>query len=335
MGKININSNTLAFTLVPDFLIEELMKNLSGNSLKVILCILNGVKLGKNLTTEGISLVSGVSEEYVYESLTELKELGILIGKSQSSLDFDLIFDNSQITNVSKVEQPISDDAIQSVKPKELSEKEIIFKELLSEIEMIMGFPLNNGYLNFLNSLRDEFRFPDEVILTLFNHCASKKKTSIKYMEQVAVNWKENGINSLEDANNIIKEYEDKWIKYRKALNYMGLKADYISYPHERLLDKWFSEYKMSDEVIQKAADITIMNLGKAEIPYMEKIISDWYKKGVKTVSDIEKLDYPTQSKNRRKFVPKPQSGNFNKFTQRNYDMDELENKLLGWKKNE
>lgn len=354
MGNIKINSHTLSFTLVPDYIIESLIKNMSSNSIKVVLVLLNLVKKNEDISTEKISNISGILEEYVYESLTELNEYGLIRTTNSNQLEFELVWDNNKLSwenddNEALEEKNNISNNLEKASnlDNEKSSNTLVdtsFQELAQEVEIMMGTTLNPSMNRLLISLREDFNFPDEVILMLVNHCVQKRKTNVKYMEQIAINWKEKGINTLDEVNSAIKDYEEKWIKYRKALNYMGLKAEYISQPHERLLDKWFNEYKFKDEIVQKAADITILNLGKAEIPYMEAILADWYKYGVKTVKDIENLDTIKLNKKNNtasnntynKNAKSKNNSNFNNFKQRDYSNNDLESKLLGWnKKNE
>lgn len=326
MGNISIKSQSLSFTPVPDFIIESLLRSISSDSSKVILALINIIKRNSDISTEVLSTMTGLEETVVFECLNELSNIGLIRNIANGQLSFELVLSSSgssdETTPAKSAEEERTDD-------------EINFRELMSEMQSVLGITLNRAYIDLVHSLKDDYHFPDEVILTLINYCASKKKISIKYIEQVAINWKEKGIKTIEDAHNIIKEYEEKWIRYRKALNYMGLKPEYISQTHEKLLDRWFNEYKLSDELIQKAADITILNLGKAEIAYMEKILCDWISAGVKTIADVDKYNEKRNSGNSKKKNPvKGKPSNFNSFNQRNNDLDELENRLLGWKKN-
>lgn len=326
MGNINIVSQRPAFTPIPDYIVESLLNIISADSSKVLMAITYLLKKEELISSESITNFTGISEDAILLSINELKNVGVLKSAGKSSLDFEFVWENSLDKNSTNNEDR-----------KEINQVANGFKELLSEIQMSLGIPLNNSYISFIHSLKDEFLFPDEVILMLTNHCASKRKTSIRYMEQVAISWKEKGINTLEDANNMIKEHEDKWLRYKKTLNYLKLKSDYITPSQEKLLDRWFLEYTSSDELIQKAADITTNNLGKVEIPYMEKILKDWFDAGIKEVSDIDKHnDNKNNKKTTKKTVnTKNNNSSFSSFNQRDYDMNELEKNILGWNKNE
>lgn len=118
-----------------------------------------------------------------------------------------------------------------------------------------------------------------------------QKKTDIRYIEKVGIAWHDKGIKTIEDAQKHIKYYEEKWLNYRKILNYIGLKDTDISIPQEEMLEKWLYNYKMPVDVVLEACKIAIMRINEPNLNYIDKIISDWYKMGVKSVTDISRLD--------------------------------------------
>jgi len=62
------------------------------------------------------------------------------------------------------------------------------------------------------------------------------------------------------------------------------------------------------------------------EMGYINGILRSWHKDGIKTLKDIE----DSEKKPRKTKSKKSQSKD---FTEREYDYDDLERKLLGWDK--
>ena len=69
-----------------------------------------------------------------------------------------------------------------------------------------------------------DFDFSSELILILIEYCVSKGKSDYRYIEKVAMAWNDMKITTVEQAQNYIKKTEDKWIKIRKILTYLGIK---------------------------------------------------------------------------------------------------------------
>ena len=81
-----------------------------------------------------------------------------------------------------------------------------------------------------------------------------------------------------------------------KVKRLIGISSN-LSSKQSQIVKGW-SDKSFSDELILKAYDITLDNLGKFSFPYMNKILD---KSGVKTPGDIEKLDSkPKKEKSKR-----------------------------------
>ena len=148
------------------------------------------------------------------------------------------------------------------------------------------------------------------------------------------------GIKTIEKAQSHIKQTEDKWVKIRQILNYLGINNSEIMKPQEELLNKWINVYKFDIQLIKKACDICFQRLNRADFKYIDGILSSWNKNNLKTLADIEKKEanYKSSQANRNFNSSRSQEVNplkFNNFEAREYDYDSLEKKLLGWDKDD
>ena len=164
-------------------------------------------------------------------------------------------------------------------------------------------------------------------------YCISKGKSDPRYIEKVALSWHDMKITTVEQAQNLIKKNEDKWISIRKILTYLGINNMDIMKPQQDLIEKWLFMYKFSVDVILKACDICFERLNRADFKYIDGILSKWHKNNFKTLEDIAIND--NKRSNATKYQ-KPSYSNdkslkFNNFEAREYDYDSLEKKLLGW----
>lgn len=207
-------------------------------------------------------------------------------------------------------------------------------KDMLQDIEKLVGRTLSTKEMTMYISWINDFNFPPELILLLIEYSVSRGKTDYRYIEKIALNWHDSNITSIENAQTYIKKHEDKWIKIRKILNYLGIKDADVLKPQEQLLDKWINSYGFPLDVIYRSCDITFSRINKADFKYMDAILTNWFKSGIKTLTDVDTKDLKKSTYNKSNVKNAPKT-NFNDYEQRSYDYDELEKKLLGWDKND
>ena len=99
-------------------------------------------------------------------------------------------------------------------------------------------------------------------------------------------------------------------------------------------MSRWFNEFGFTIDIILEACRRTIRQTHQPNFQYADKILEQWHGSGVKSLSDIEKLDQQRRSEQKKSAsnTQKPQkaAGNrFNNFSQREYDYNQLEKQLL------
>ena len=206
--------------------------------------------------------------------------------------------------------------------------------DMLRDIERILCRPLSTKEMEIYLGWQKDFSFTSELILILIEYCASKGKVDYRYIEKVALAWNDMGIKTIEKAQSHIKQTEDKWVKIRQILNYLGINNSEIMKPQEELLTKWINVYKFDIQLIKKACDICFQRLNRADFKYIDGILSKWFNDNIKTLDDVaikdkqHKNNYKNSSTNYQKNL---KASGFNNFEPRSYDYDSLEKKLLGW----
>ena len=110
----------------------------------------------------------------------------------------------------------------------------------------------------------------------------------------------------------------------------------------ERQFLKRWGSYNFPISLIEEACNRTLLQAGKPDFKYADKILRTWHEKGVTSLSDIAKLD-EEHAKTFKKPVnqttnqtaTRPQNNRFNAFPQREYsndDISSLEQQLLNRK---
>ncbi len=321
-----LKNSTLKFTPVNNVFIEKHMTKARGEFVKVYLLMLKysiSGELGVNCTILASSL--NLLESDIMNALNYWNDEGVIkITPIDNMGNFNIEFldlnedENLEDTKVSLLDE-LNNNAI---------------KDMLQEIEKLLGRPLSPKEMSTYISWQNDLNFSLEMTLLLIQYCISKGKTDYRYFEKVALSWFDANIKNIDEAQLYIKKHEDKWVKYRKILTYLGIKDGEIMKPQEDMLNKWVNQYNFSLELIFKACDICFERLNRADFKYIDGILNSWFKDNIKTLTDVATKDNKKPNyKKHNSFNNK--NSTFNNFEQREYDFDALERKLLGWDKND
>ena len=331
MSTFMLKNNSSNFTLVSNVFIEKYMPKARGEFIKVYLLMLkynNSGEMGANSTILASTL--NLLESDILNALNYWNDEGVI-----KLIPIDKM-GNYNIEFIDLVEDSKS-------RSKEVNLLEALnktsTKDMLNDIERLLGRPLSPKEMTTYLSWQEEFNFSSELILILIEYCVSRGKSDYRYIEKVAIAWHDMNITSIDDAQNYIKKTEDKWIKIRHILNYLGIKNPELMKPQQEMLEKWIIDYAFPLEVIEKACNICFQRLNRSDFKYIDGILSSWNKNNLKTLVDIERKEanYKSNQSNRN-FTSKQQEVNplkFNNFEAREYDYDSLEKKLLGWDKDD
>jgi DnaD/phage-associated family protein len=210
-------------------------------------------------------------------------------------------------------------------------ERSAEIRQLFLTAEAIFAKPLAYTELNMLLSFFEWYALPIDVIEVMLNYCVSNNKKGRNYLEAVARDWSENGIDSVEAA----EEYINSFTVYNKILKAFGISGKTPNKKQIVFMKRWLEEYKNPMDVILDACETTFLQTGKAKFEYADKMLKDWAEKGVETVSDIEKLneqfreqktaDTARETKTTKPAGRQPYKNRFINYEQREWDYDQIE----------
>ncbi len=237
--------------------------------------------------------------------------------------------DEKTIVKVKKERGKIPDYSIDELNA--YSEKEEI-KNLFKTAERAFSSMLDYSKMKLVFSLYDWLNMPADVIEFLIKYCMKNGKgRNLRYIESVAIDWSERGIDSVEKASELVKIFNNE---YREIMKAFGISVIVPVDGQIKFMDDWIK--KLPLDLIKEACKRTVLKTGKPAFEYADSIIQKWYKQGVKNISDIEKIDFEfnkTKSENKNRLNDTRKAGgktnNFVNYEQRKWDFDAL-NKLKG-----
>lgn len=205
-------------------------------------------------------------------------------------------------------------------------EKEDI-QELLFVTESYLGHPLTQSDIQILLFWYDELQFSADVIIFLIEHAISKGHKSLRYMNTIALSWKDADVKTVEDARSNISSYSKTHYAVAKAFGIRG--RELVSIEMD-FVNKWTRELGYGLDIISEACKRTILATHQPNFEYADKILTSWHDQKVCQLTDIVKIDSQRQKEKNAAKVQKSGSTNkFNNFHQRTYDYDKLQNQLL------
>lgn len=303
-------------TLVANEFIDRYMAAANGEYVKVYLYLLRHQQ--ETVDVEGIADALNHTEADVRRALAYWERMG--------ALKYD------------KEEEPVQE--------KPLSKKEPAGREAAGEPSMEMGgqeridrlaededftqlLYIAQKYMNKIFTSRecqvfaylyDVLHMAAELLEYLVEYCVQSGHTSIRYIETVGLDWHEKGLRTVEDA----RAYSSGFTKSSFAvMRCFGLTDRKPGDGEKQMIEKWFSGYGFSLEVVLEACNRTMAAIHSPSFRYADKILEEWKKAGVRTVRDIELLDEKRQTRKDRRTVKKA-SNQFHNFQQRDTDYDAM-----------
>lgn len=167
-------------------------------------------------------------------------------------------------------------------------EKNKDFRALCNECQNVMGKSFTAHDYNNVMNLKSYYKFSDEYILLLLEHCVESDKANWAYIRKTASNLYDEGISSYSKLENHFSARHNKRSLEYKVRKLLGIGEREFTKTEKNVIEKWI-ELKLSFDLINKAYEITITNCqGKLSYAYMAKVLDNWHNAGLKTVEDVE-----------------------------------------------
>lgn len=208
---------------------------------------------------------------------------------------------------------------------REFTENEEI-SQLLYMTEKYMGKTLSCPETGTIIYMYDSLKFNADLIEYLIEYCVSRGHKSMRYIEKVALTWAENGIDTVDAAREYSESYSGNMFSVMKAF---GLSGRGPAEVEKNYINRWYNEYGFETDIIVEACNRTIQTIHKPNFEYTDTILKSWKLNNVIHLKDIEALDLQHASKKQQQSERTSSANKFNNYSQRTYDFEQLEKRLL------
>ena len=300
---------------VPTSVVDDNIRLASVLQLKVLLYMLRHSE--ENLATEVVAENLSIDKADVQDAMIFWQERGLLIKSDEAAMPLLHIETTTDVTITKTVEEPepvqkkVSDIPLSRPSHEQIAARLQECKEfsaLFAEAQVALGKTIGYDGQSVLIMMHDSYGLPFEVILMAVEYSVSQQKTGFSSIAKIGKLWSEQGIDTLEGAMEYIEEHNvvnEVWNKLRALTDI----SNRIPTSKQRgYLVAWVKEYGYDENIIYYAYEESVDRTGKMSLPYMDKIIRNWYENGVKTPMDIQREKAKWQEE-RDKKLPQKKSG--------------------------
>ena len=197
---------------------------------------------------------------------------------------------------------------------------------LFYQAETVLNKVLTPSDMEMLYSFVDWLGLPVEVITMLLSYAAKRGKTNRRYLETVAIDWAERGIDTFEAAESYITVLEQADSMEREIRNILGIYDRALTATEKKYIKLWTDDSRITPELVALAYDRTVTHTGKLSWAYMHKILESWAEAGLTTPEAVEQSDGSPDRKPKKL----PKKSPINNYEDTNTtDYTKLEEQLL------
>lgn len=193
----------------------------------------------------------------------------------------------------------------------QIKESDPAVAHVFSEAERLLGKTFTTSDSETIVWLISYAGIAPEVLITVIAYCASIDKKSFFYIRKTALEWLENGIDTIEAAEERMRVLEEAKSWEGEVKRVLEIYGRSLVSKEKEFCETW-RIYGISSDLIHFAYEKCIEKTAKLSFPYINKILLSWHQKGIKTVAEAT-------AENKPKAVEAKPS----------FDLDELERRMM------
>ena len=279
--KLEQNDKSLLFssTDIPDVFFTEYLSLADGNYVKVYLYLLFLSKYNKDIKINDLSKKLSLPFAVIQEALKFWEDLSLIIKKPTGYV----------IANLQEIE------LLKLYNPKVTASPEDLEKNQKNQYRAKAIENINNQYFqgimspswyNDISLWFSKYGFDEQVMISLFNYCYDHSALHRNYIQTVADAWYKNNIKTFNDLDLYFEKQEKLNLVKKEIVKKLRLSRALTQF-EEAYISKWLVDFGYSLEIIEIALKKTTSK-SNPNFDYIDKLISDWHEKNLKTPNDIQ-----------------------------------------------
>lgn len=292
---------------IPDLFILNHMGSLDGNDVKLYLYLIFASKRDLEIDNQILMKRLSMSEQDLELSLDRLQGEGLILKNTHGFSIVDIKELEINKSYIPKMQNK------QNKEQTEQEKKRIAAAYAINE-SFFQGI-MSIGWYSDIGTMFENYMFSEEVMIALFHYCQEKKALSKKYVHAVAESWYKAGVRTFEQLEEYFENYDKIQKIKQKIVKNLKLNRNLTTY-EEQYVDTWIKDFGYDISIIEEALKKTV-NSYNPTINYVNGILTNWHKKGYKTVEDVQNEQKRVANVSKDKQVTKTKYQNYG---QRTYD---------------
>lgn len=317
---------------VPSKIISTYLKMASEYQLKALLIVLAN---GGRADSKTLARDLGCTQSDVQDILDFWVNEGVLVADGEIKAEANVqpkakakTAEKNAVATPCPAKPTSAKQNIESLPVPRLSPKDVVamcnsnasLTELLRHAQEVMGNTLSHAEQEMLINMVTYYGLPVEVVLTILQYFKSEKEkgkvVGTSFINTIAKNWAEEGIDTLAAADEKLKSLEltDKmWVE---VVSLSGVRHRNPTLKQREMITAWFNDFSI--EMIAIACDIMKEHSDRPALNYVDKVLKGWLKKGIRTPADVAAEEERFEKAKSDKIQTAP-----------TYDIDEITRKAL------
>lgn len=192
---------------------------------------------------------------------------------------------------------------------------------VLRNAQEVLGKTLSHVEQELIINMVSYYGLPSDVVLTILQYFKLEKTKGralgTSYIAAMAKNWSEEGICSLEAADEKLRELESSDRLWSEIVALSGLRHRNPTLKQRDMIKRWSEDFSI--EMIAIACEIMRENADKPTLKYVDSVLRNWKKKGIFTPDAVveDEKKHSASSKAKTEEMDKT------------YDIDEITKKAM------
>lgn len=197
-------------------------------------------------------------------------------------------------------------------------------RDMLQTAQEVKGKTLSTSEESVLINAHQYYGLPCEVTLTILQYYVGEKSKGkaigTAYLGAMAKNWSEEGITTLDAAEEKLKELENSNRLWKEILAACSITYRNPTRKQREMIKNWADNF--SSDLIFYACELMCENAEKPTVKYVDSIIKNWKKAGIKSVEQAKE-----ENKKHKESKEKPNNSKLK--SKPSFDISEIEKKAM------
>lgn len=307
---------------VPGRVVDRYIKMASEYQMKALLIVL--AKNG-NSDSRDIAKLLGCTENDAFDFLDFWVEEGLLC-RDGEMVTLNPIQPAQPVQSQKKEKSTVESMPVPTLSPKDIvtmCREDENLTDTLRNAQEVLGRTLSHAQQEMIINMITYYGLPGDVVLMILQYYVNEKNhgraIGTAYITTMAKNWSEEGITTLDAADEKLRELEFSDKLWSEIIALAGMHYRNPTLKQREMIRAWRDNFSM--DMIGLACEAMRENAVKPTLKYVDGILKRWKKEGIATPEDVEQ-----SNAHRKNATAKPQEHSDIDDT---YDLNEIEHRAM------